>query len=84
MTHRSVYVYSPHQNVVLLVDAMDWDLTYKELIKQIVCNPQSSKCMMHWCESCPGTAALKEFLDQKLNEHEDKEEFNYCQWGTTS
>ena len=40
--------------------------------------------MMHWCESCPGTAALKEFLDQKLNEHEDKEEFNYCQWGTTS
>ena len=40
--------------------------------------------MMHWCESCPGTAALKEFLDQKLNEHEDKEEFNYCQRGTTS
>ena len=34
------------------------------------------------CESCPGTAALKEFLDQELNEHEDDEKFNYCQWET--
>ena len=38
---------------------------------------------MHWCESCPGTATLKEFLDQELNEHEDDEKFNYCQWDTT-
>ena len=83
MTHRSVYVYSPHQNVVLLVDAMDWDLTYKDLIKKIVCNTESNKCIMHRCESCPGTATLKEFLDQELNEHEDDEKFNYCQWDTT-
>ena len=32
MTH-SVCVCSDHQNVVLLVGAMDWDLTYKDLIK---------------------------------------------------
>ena len=32
MTH-SVCVCSAHQNVVLLVDAMDWDLTYKDVIK---------------------------------------------------
>ena len=32
---------------------------------------------MHRCESCPGTATLKEFLDQELNEHEDDE------WYTT-
>ena len=31
----------------------------------------------------PGTATLKEFLDQELNEHEDDEKFNYCQWDTT-
>ena len=36
---------------------------------------------MHQCESCPGTATLKEFLDQKLNEHEDDEKFNYCSVG---
>ena len=79
ITHN---VCSAHQNVMLLVDTMDWDLTYKDLIKMIVCNPESNKCMTHRCESCPGTTILKEFLDQKLNEHEDDEEFNYCQWDT--
>ena len=38
---------------------------------------------LHRCESCPGTATLKEFLDRELNEHEDDEKFNYCQWDTT-
>ena len=38
---------------------------------------------MHWCESCPGTATLKTFVDEELNEHEDDEKFNYCQWDTT-
>ena len=71
MTH-SVCVCSVHQNVMLLVDAMDWNLTCKDLIKKIVCNPESNKCMMHWCESCPGTATLKQNLDQELNEHEDE------------
>ena len=35
---------------------------------------------MHRCDSCPGTATLKEFLDQELNKHKDDEKFNYCQW----
>ena len=61
---------------------MDWDLTYKDLIKKIVQNPESSKCITHRCESCPGTATLNEFLDEELNEHEDDEKFNYCQWDT--
>ena len=81
MTH-SVCVCSTHQNVVLLVDAMDWDVTYKDLIKKIVCNTDSNKCIMHWYESCPCTATPKEFLDYELSEHEDDEKFNYCQWGT--
>ena len=62
---------------------MDWDLTYKDLTKRIVCNPQSNKCTMHQCECYPGTATLKEFLDQELNKHEDNKEFNSCQWDTT-
>ena len=32
ITH-SVCIYSVHQNAVLLVDEMDWDLTYKDLTK---------------------------------------------------
>ena len=58
MTH-SVCVCSAHQNVVLLVDAMDWDLTYKDLIKKTVYNTEGNKYIMHRCESCPGNANLK-------------------------
>ena len=67
MTH-SICVCSAHQNVTLLVDAMDLDLTYNDLIKKIVYNPKSNKCITHRCESCPGTATLKEFLDEELIE----------------
>ena len=67
---------------MLLDNAIDWNLTYKDLIKKIVYNPENNKYIMHQCESCPGTATLKEFLDQELKEHEDDEKFNYCQWGT--
>ena len=34
---------------------------------------------MHRYESCPGTEALKEFIDQELKKNEDDEKFNYCQ-----
>ena len=57
-----VYICDAHQNVVLLVDAMGWDLTYKDLIKKIVYNPESNKCLMHQCESRPGNATPKNFL----------------------
>ena len=82
MTH-SVCSCIAHQNLVLLVDAMDLDLTYKDLIKKNVCNTASNKCIMHRCESSPGTATLKEFLYQELNEHEDDQKFSYCQWDAT-
>ena len=57
--------------------------TYKDLIKKIVCDLESNTCMMDQCESCPGTATLKKFLNQELNEHEDDEEFNESQGDTT-
>ena len=82
MTHSDC-VCSNNQIVLFLVDAMDWDLTYKDLIKKIVYNPKSNKRMIHRCESCSVTATLKKFLDQELNGHEYDEEFNYCQWDTT-
>ena len=69
MTHH-VCVCNAHQNIMLVVDAMDWELTYKNLIKEIVCKTESNKCVIHWCESSPGNATLKKFLDQKLKEQE--------------
>ena len=62
---------------------MDLDVTYKDLIKRIVCNTECNKCIINWCESWPGTATLKEFLDQEFNKHEDDEKFNNRQWETT-
>ena len=59
---QSVYVCSPYQNFVLLVDAMDWEWTYKDMTKKIVCNTERSKCIIHRCESCPGTATRNNFL----------------------
>ena len=82
MTH-SVCVCSAHKNVVLLVYTLDWNVTYKDLIKKIVCNTESSKCVMHWCESCLGTTTLEEFLYQELSKDKDDEKFDYCQWDTT-
>ena len=72
MTHYDC-VCSAHQNVLLLDDAMDWGLTYKDLVKKIVYNSESNKCIMNWCEFCPGTSTQKEFLDQELNQHEHEE-----------
>ena len=77
---NSVCVCCAHQNVMLLADAKDWDLTYKDLI---VYKPESNKRIMYRCESCPGTATLKESLDQEVSEREDDQKFNNCQWNTT-
>ena len=38
---------------------------------------------MHCCESCPGCAALKKFLDDELSHLDMDSEFHYCQWQTT-
>ena len=41
-TH-SVCVCSIHQNAILLVDAIDWDYTYKDLIQKVVCDPENKR-----------------------------------------
>ena len=64
---HSVCVCSTHQNAVLLVDAIDWPYTYKDLIKKVVCDPDKKVFIMHHCESCLKSAALKKFLDDELS-----------------
>ena len=38
--------------------------------------------MMLRCESCPGSAALKKFLDDELSLLDMDSEFHYCRWQT--
>jgi len=82
-TH-SVCVCSIHQNTILLVDALNWDVSYKDLIDKVVCDSTKNECMMHRCESCPGDDGLRKFLDDELKDIDDlNAEFHYSQWETT-
>ena len=74
-TH-SVCVCSSHQNAILLVDAIDWDVTYKDLIDKLVCDSTNKECMMHRCENCPGNEGLISFLDEKLDGVDMDSEFH--------
>ena len=82
-TH-SVCVCSMHQNAVLLVDAIDWNVNYKDLINKVVCDSSNKEYMIHHCRSCPGIAGLKEFLDEQLCDVDLDIEFHYSQWNTTA
>ena len=68
------------QNAVFLVDVIDWEYIYKDLIKKVVCDPDNKVCMMHCCESCPGSAAVEKFLDNEVSHLDLGSEFHYCQW----
>ena len=46
-----VCVCSIHQNATLLVDAINCDITYKDLISKMVYDSTRKECMMHRCES---------------------------------
>ena len=81
-TH-SVCVCSYHQNAILLMEAMDWNLTYKDLIKKIVCDETNRTCMLHRCEKCPGIAALSLFLDKEFENFAPDEEIHFYQWQST-
>ena len=80
---HSVCICSIHQNAILLADAINWDITYKDLISKIVCDSTRKECMMHQCESCPGRAALKQFLKKQLSDVYSESEFHYNQWDAT-
>ena len=81
-TH-SVCVCTYHQNAKLLVNAIKWDCTYKDLMKLIVCDVENQECMIHRCANCPGINSLEEFLKVELAEYDPDEEFMFNQWQST-
>ena len=81
-TH-SVCVCHYHQNAILLVDALNWDYSYKDLINILVCDAFRRECMVHRCDKCPGTESLKAFVDEKLQDYDDDMDISFNQWQTT-
>ena len=78
-----LWVYGIHQNAILLVDVINWDIIYKDLILKIVSDSTKKECMMHWCESCPGRAGLKQILDEQPSDVDSESAFCYNQRDTT-
>ena len=80
-TH-AVCVFTTHQNTTLLVYAVNWEVTYKDLVNKVVCRPSNRECMMHHCANCPGTNALRKFLEVELSDIDPDFQFHYSQWQT--
>ena len=81
-TH-SVCVCPSHQNTILLVDALNWEVTYKDLVHEVVRDPSNHECLMHHCINCPGTNALCKFLEEELSDIDPDFQIHYSQWQTT-
>ena len=57
--------------------------SYKDLVNKVVCHPSNRECMMHHCANCPGTNALRKFLEVELSDIDPDFQFHYSQWQTT-
>lgn len=59
-TH-SVCVCTIRQNVKLMLADLPvvTKITYHDLIKRYVCSKESASCMLHSCDSCPGSEHLR-------------------------
>ena len=79
-THN-VCVCQHHQNVVLLANACG--IEYPELVKMVVCDVGSKRCMVHRCDKCPGIDALVEKLRDHFDDRCPDDVINYQQWTST-
>jgi hypothetical protein len=77
-TH-SVCVCVLHQNPKLKCDAAKIK-DIRDLIALCVCDTGNYDCMAHFCENCPGTQALTEFLQNTVP---DSQTISYKQWIST-
>ena len=77
-----VCVFTTHQNTILLVDALNWEVTYEDLINKVVCDPSYCEYMVHHFTNCPGTNTLCKFLEEELSDIDPDFQFHYSQWQT--
>ena len=72
-TH-SVCVCAHHHNSILLVSAIQWNVTYKDFMVKLVCDTNNNECIVHRCTEYPGTDNLITFLDEELSEIDEEED----------
>ena len=76
----SVCICTTHENTILSVDVLNWEVTYQDLANKIVCDQSNCECMMHRCPNCPGTNTLRKFLEEELSDIAPDFQIHYSQW----
>ena len=76
---HAVCVCEYHQNVKLLVSQIPGVSDYKMLLEKVVCDTTNRTCMLHGCDNCPGSSALKEYLKELFEQH-SIDNVNFKQW----
>lgn len=84
-----VCVCTYHQNVKLMIEGCRLkallknqnkpQLSYKDILAKIMCDPPTVKCHLNDCENCPGTENLADFMIDLFDE-EMIDSVTYKQW----
>ena len=74
---HSVCVCEIHQNVKLLLAAVQGKLDYKDVMSKLVCNIDDRNCMLHECDSCPGKEAIAKYLTEQFKQV-DMDDVMWC------
>ena len=81
---HSVCVCTIHQNVKLMLAAIDSKLYYRDVLALSVCDIERKECMLHGCDKCPGITPVKNFLDAKIKENNQiTDTISFKQWVST-
>ena len=59
------------------------EVTYKDLVNKVVCDPSNRECMMLCCTNYSGANTLCKFLEVELSDIDLDFRFHYSQWQTT-
>ena len=78
-----VCVCTTHQNTILLLDALNWETSYKDLVNKVVCDPSNHESIMHRCTNFPGTNILHKLMKVELSDIDPDFQFHYSRWQIT-
>ena len=76
---KSVCVCTIHQNVTLLLDAVNLEKDRRQLIDMVVCK----ECMIHRCINCPSRSDSEDYLNEQLLPEFVEETIEFYQWTST-
>ena len=66
---HSVFACTYHQNVNLMLSAVNLVLDYKYVLSFCVCDIYNQKCMLRHCDDCPNGTDVKHFLKEQSLQH---------------